>query len=196
MPPPTRLFLHTEPPTRDVLARCADRRGERWILASNWIREQDRSLFDRCIPLPPPHQVEATVRALRELEFDALVVQSEFALLPGSLLAAERGIPAPTPEAAFLCVNKWLCRQALHAAGLPVPRFALARTALDVRRFASRYPLMLKPIASTLGHLVTRVDSEAEVASRVDHVRSRLDSAPEVLRCVDFARFAGFDSAC
>ena len=96
----TRLFLHTEPPTRSILARRRAPDGERWILASDWIREEDRTAFDACIDLPPPQEVAATVRRLRELPFDDLVVQSEYALLPGALLAAERGIPAPTPMAA------------------------------------------------------------------------------------------------
>src|SRR5689334_21740499 len=112
MRPRTRVFLHTEPPTRRVLAH-ADRRGERWILASDWL--EDAEAFDDVLELPPPEDVEGTVRRLRAATFDALVVQTEFGLPAGVIVAAERGLPAPSPAAAYRCINKHESRRTLDA---------------------------------------------------------------------------------
>jgi hypothetical protein len=194
---PTRLFLHTEAPTRRVLAaHRAERRGERWVLASDWATGEDVAVFDAAIALPPPEDVAGTLRRLREAEFDALVIQTEYGLLPGALIAAERGLAGPPLRAAYACVNKWLCRRLLAVAGVPVPRFALARSEEDVRRFATGFPLVLKPIASTLGRLVTRVDSAEEIAAKVRSLQGRLAAAPDVRRCVSFAGLAGFELEC
>ena len=162
---PTRVFLHTEMPTRRALASRAERGDEKWVLAGDWLTDEDARTFDGVLELPPPEDVEGTVRRLREAEFDSLVIQTEYGLLPGALIAAERGLPGPTPEAAYACTNKWLCRRILSAAGVPVPRFALASSEQDVRRFAERFPLILKPIASTLGRLVLRVDSAEQIGA-------------------------------
>jgi hypothetical protein len=194
---PTRLFLHTEMPTRRALAlRAAERGDENWVLASDWLTDEDSQAFDDVLELPPPEDVAGTVRRLREASFDSLVIQTEYGLLPGALIAAERGLPGPTPEAAYACVNKWLCRRMLSAAGVPVPRFRLASSEQDVRRFAERFPVILKPVASTLGRLVTRVDSAEQIGAGVRALQSGLQAAPDVRRCVSFAALAGFELEC
>jgi predicted ATP-grasp superfamily ATP-dependent carboligase len=194
---PTRLFLHTEMPTRRALAlRAAERGDENWVLAGDWLTDEDARTFDGMLELPPPEDVEGTMRRLREVEFDSLVIQTEYGLLPGALIAAERSLPGPTPFAAYACVNKWLCRRILSAAGVPVPRFGLASSEQDVRRFADRFPLILKPVASTLGALVLRVDSAEQIGAGVRALQSGLRTAPDVRRCTAFAALAGFDLEC
>jgi len=193
----TRLFLHTEQPTRRALAqRRGERRDERWILATDWRTDEDALAFDGVLDLPPADDFEGTLRALRAAEFDSLVIQTEYGLLPGVLIAAERGLAAPSLRSAYACVNKWLCRRMLDAAGVPVPRFELAHSEHDVHRFAARFPLVLKPIASTLGRLVMRVDSAAQIAERVRVLQVGLRDAPDVRRCAAFAALAGFDLDC
>lgn len=190
----TFLFLYTEPPTREVLAR---HRPGRMVLASDEVTAEDREVYDECVELPPATEVGETLRRLERIAADRVVVQTEYGLLPGALLARARGEPAPSPEAALRCTNKWLCRRALHEAGVPVPRFALVSTALEARRFAAgRWPIVLKPVASTLARLVTRVDSEAELEESVRLLRAALPESIEVRRCQSFARVAGLDLGC
>ncbi|HKB16004.1 MAG TPA: hypothetical protein VKF62_08055 [Planctomycetota bacterium] len=158
--------------------------------------EGDEAVYDRCVRLPPVAQVGETLRLLEGLSFDRVVVQTEYALLPGSLLAAGRGEPAPSPEAALLCTDKWLSRRALAKAGVPTPRFSLAETPGDVRGFARGFPLVLKPIASTLARGILRVDREEEIEDAVARMRTFLPGAPDVARLLDFTQVAGLDSGC
>ncbi|MGH7149498.1 MAG: ATP-grasp domain-containing protein, partial [Planctomycetota bacterium] len=158
--------------------------------------EEDEAAYDRCVRLPPVARVGETLRILEGLPFDRVVVQTEYSLLPGSLLAAGRGEPAPSPQAALLCTDKWLSRRALAGAGVPTPRFSLAETPGDVRGFARGFPLVLKPVASTLSRGILRVDREEEVEEAVARMRTFLPSAPDVARLLDFARVAGLDPGC
>lgn len=190
----TVLFLYTEPPTRRVLARR--RPPGRLVLASDALTAEDAAVYDACVPLPPPWALDETLRVLRRLEADLLVVQHEYALLAGSLLARERGLPGPSPEAAHLCTNKWLGRHALGAAGLKVPAFALATTAAEVRRRARRDPVVLKPVASTMARHVAVVASPRGVEDAVARLRAQLPLAPDVRRLVAFARLARVDPGC
>ena len=191
----TTLFLHTERPTRRVLER--ERPEGRLILATDSVEPQDVAFYDEVVALPPVGDVVGTLARLRRIPADEIVVQTEHGPLAGSLLAAERGIAAPSPQAALLTTNKWLCREALAAARVPVPRFALASNADDVRRFAAdRGPVVVKPVASTLGHLVTKVVSPRDADAVVARLVGGLPRSPHVLRCREFARLAGLDMDC
>jgi len=189
----TLLLLYTEPPTRRVFAK---HRPGRLILASDEISDEDRRIYDECLQLPPITDLEGTLAALDRIKCDRLVIQTEYGLLPGALLADRRGEPGPSPEAALLCTNKWLFRKTCEKHGVPVPRFALAESAADVQRFAERFPVVLKPVASTLQRLVTRVDSKADLEEKVAELRRGLPQAPDVLRCREFARLARLDLDC
>lgn len=62
-------------------------------------------------------------------------------------IADRLGVPGLTADGAERCRNKHRTRQALTAAGLPQPRFAVARTAEDAAEAAAAigYPVVLKP---------------------------------------------------
>jgi hypothetical protein len=166
------------------------------VLATDEPDDEDRAAYDEVVPLPPPWETEATLAALRRVRFDVLVAQTEYGLLPGALLAQERGLPGPEVRGSFLTVNKWLGRRAMAAAGVPQPRFALCSGATDVRRADLGFPVVLKPVASTLGRLVRKVETDAELDGAVEALLRALPSAPDVLRCADFARVAGLDPGC
>ena len=156
---------------------------------------EDRATYDEVVELPPVADVEATVRVLEHTldrsPVDRVFYQTEFGLLPGSILARRRGLPGPSPEAAHLCVNKAACRARLAAAGVPQPRFARCGSAADVRRADLGFPLVLKAAASTLGRLVTKVDRDADLDAAVDSLLARLPSSPDVARLVGFGRSSG-----
>lgn len=195
MSPRTILFLHTEAPTIRALAR--ERPEGRLVLATDAVPAEATAVFDEVVELPPADAVAATLARLEEIPADEVVVQTEYGLLAGTLLARSRGLRGPEPRAALLTTDKWLQRETLRAAGVAVPRYALAETADDVRRFAGgRWPVVVKPVASTLGHLVTRVDSADAAAAAVAALRRALPESPHVRRCTEFARIAGLDMGC
>jgi hypothetical protein len=188
------LFLHTETPTRCAMER--ERPPGRLVLASDAITAEDVAFYDAVVELPATHDVAGTLRALDEVACDEVVVQTEYGLLAGSLFARRRGLAAPSPEAASLTTNKWLCRETLRAAQVRVPRYALAETAADVRRFAEGAAVVIKPVASTLGHLVAKVERPDAAEDAVARMREELPRSPHVARLADFARIAELDLGC
>lgn len=193
LPVGTFLFLYTD---RAVRRAVEAMRPGRTIFASDEVVPRDREVFDRVVELPPVSQVEETLAVLEGIEADEVFYQTEFGLLSGSLLARRKGLPGPTPEAAHACTNKWRTRRDLRAAGIPVPDFRLCETAADVRRFAPGFPLVLKPVASTLGRGVAKVDRDADLDEAVAKIRAFLPQAPDIGRLAAFARVARIELDC
>ncbi len=189
----TYLLLYTEPPTREVFRKY---RPGRLIFAGDVVTAADEEVYDRCIQLPPVTDLLGTLACLEPVAADHVIVQTEYGLLPGSLLAAARGLPAPTVEAANLCTNKWLFRKACQQQKLRQPQFALVESARQVRAFAESFPVVLKPIASTLQRLVTKVSSADELEQQVADLLVAIPGAPDVVRYRQFARFAGLEMGC
>jgi hypothetical protein len=184
----TVLLMHTDRAVRRILER--DRPG-RLVFASDDVTDEDRRAYDRVVVLPPVWCVKETLDVLRTIEADDVFFQTELGLPAGSLLAQERGLPGPSPDAVQACLDKRRSRSILSAAGVPVPRFALCRTARDVRAADLGWPLVLKPRASTLGRGVTKVDRDEDLDGAVDAMRRFLPTAPDVRRLVAFSRLAG-----
>jgi cysteine synthase A len=178
--------------------------GIRVVLADDYVLDSDREMFDEVIELPPVECVGETWSILDELRrtqrIDAVVAQSEGALLPGALLCQALGLPGISPRAAFLCTSKLLCRRELERAGVPQPVFALAHDAASVRAFARAhcggYPIVLKGVSSALGRLVTLVRDEAAVDGAVERMLRGLAKSADIRRLCEFAAVAGFDLGC
>jgi hypothetical protein len=56
--------------------------------------------------------------------------------------------------------------------------------------------VVLKPVASTLGRLVRKVERDEDLDSAADAMLRALPAAPDVRRCAAFARAAGLDMGC
>jgi hypothetical protein len=173
--------------------------GIRTVLADDSVQDSDREFFDDVLELPPCDHVVEGWRVLEDWlagrEVDAVLSQSEPSILLGALAAQKAGRPGIRPEAALLCVSKYLCRRELARAGVPQPRFALVRSAGDVRGFAGEngYPVVLKATASALGRLVTFVRTAAEVDGAVERLRAGLQDSTDVRRLAEFAAASGID---
>ncbi len=176
--------------------------GLRLVLADHRIERTDLDLFDEGIVLPPPSEVDralaVVLRAARTRRFDALLAQTEDALLLGSLVARELGLPGPSPESAWLSVDKHASRRTLAAAGLCVPAFALARNGSDVRRFAQEhgYPVVLKAPASALSRLVQVVTAPEEAEPAVARMLAGLPRSTDIARLEAFERAGGPAPSC
>ncbi|MFN0010000.1 MAG: acetyl-CoA carboxylase biotin carboxylase subunit family protein [Planctomycetota bacterium] len=173
--------------------------GVRLVLADDFLTDDDREVFDELVPMPPCDRVEegqlVLERRFASGGLDAVLAQSESSLLLGSLLAQRLGLRGIRPEAALLTVSKFLCRRALERAGVRQPRFAIARSAADVRKFAREVdgPVVIKGTASALGRLVTLVRSDSEVDRAVERTLTALPAATDIVRLSSFARSAGID---
>lgn len=90
-----------------------------------------------------------------------------------ALIADRLGLPGLTPAGAESCRNKVKSREALTAAGLPQPRFAVAMTVEAAAAAATDigYPVVVKPrgMAASIGvALVDGPDGIAEAFERAD----------------------------
>ncbi len=185
---------------RRLLSRHAKAWSElRWVLGDDWPGQSDQRHFESIVPLPPPEEVEAAfdlARAvLSERPPDAVLIASEAGLPLGSLIATHFGLPAPSPMAALLTIDKWQTRRRLHADRVTQPRFALAASAEEVGRFGSEWgwPCLLKARASTMGRLMERVHSPAEVKEAVSRLLAALPASPDIRRLKGLARAGNLD---
>jgi ATP-grasp domain len=202
----TLVLLYADPQMRRRLFAdlrpWLDERGLRVVLADDELGEPDRALFHELIPMPPPQHLAQAVDRLcshaARHPVDAIVAESELALLPGALASARLGLPHVGLHGAHLVTNKWACRSALQAAGVPVPSFALGSDAADVRRFGAEhgYPLLLKATASSMSRLVLLVREPRDAGAAASLMLERLPAAPDIARLLRFTELAGLDPGC
>ncbi len=176
--------------------------GFRTVLADEHVSAEDAEIFDEVVAMPPAAELAAARAALAPVlgrrRIDAVLAQWEPSLPLGSLLGRELAVPGPSPEAAFLTINKLRCRIELAGAGVGVPAFARVATAAEVRRFADQngYPVVLKAASSALCRLVTFVPDAAAVEAAVEALRAGLPRSPDVARLTTFAAAARLDPGC
>jgi len=98
---------------------------------------------------------------------DGVVCFSEYYVHTAAVAARALGLPGPDPDAVARARNKALTRQALAAAGVPNPQFAVVDTAADALDAAAEigYPCVLKPVdrsSSTNVRLIPGPDALVE----------------------------------
>ncbi len=173
--------------------------GTKFILAEDRLHPEDGAVFGETLQLPSPEKAgevwEELSKYLKRHPVDAIVAQSEPALLIGARAAREFGLIGPSVEAAMATVNKFGTRTQLKAAGIPQPDFRLVSCAAEVRAFAEEHgwPVILKATASSRQRLVTRVAGREEVESAVEHMLASLPTARDVIRMASFAELEGLD---
>ncbi len=100
--------------------------------------------------LTDPEGVLAAVlehRARTGAEPAAVVPVNDFAMRSALAVARHFGLPHNTPEAVERCRDKFVMKEVLAAAGLPVPRFGAFSTLAELQALAGRigFPLVIKP---------------------------------------------------
>lgn len=109
--------------------------------------------------------VERIVSSAARDSFDAVVASDDLALEVATRTAAALGLPHNPLSAVRAARRKDLARDALRAAGLPVPRFRCLNLTqpLAAQITDLDYPCVLKPLAMAASRGVVRVDSAAEL---------------------------------
>ncbi|MCP2241787.1 ATP-grasp domain-containing protein [Lentzea aerocolonigenes] len=99
------------------------------------------------------------------LRFDGVISSCDYYLPTTARVAAHLGLPGPDPLAVERACRKDLTRTALHEAGVPGPRFALAEDWPALAKAAAElgYPLVVKPVDLCAGMYVRKVTDEAEL---------------------------------
>jgi biotin carboxylase len=116
----------------------------------------------------------AAVRRLAQAEPVAGVMSwDESKVLQTAWAAREVGLPGGDPEAVLRCRDKFQTRQALDAAGVPQPAFALVGDVDEALAAADKigYPVVLKPRAASASFGVVRVSDPAALSSAFGYTR-------------------------
>lgn len=111
----------------------------------------------------PQRAAERVAAVAREHPIGGIVPTDEGTAVLAALIAARLGLRHNPPEATRRAANKHLQREALRAAGLPVPPFSLHALADGPERAAASapYPCVLKPLVLSASRGVIRADDRA-----------------------------------
>lgn len=154
----------------DDFLRAAARLGVEAVLGTNRCHELaelwPREAFGGSLPIEFRHEAEAAdvvVREARVRPFDA-IVPTDDATAEIAARAAERlGLDGNSVGAAVTARNKRRLREALAAAGVPQPRFAVyAET--DAPPAVDQFPVVIKPLLCSASRGVMRADGDADLA--------------------------------
>lgn len=143
--------------TRDLHHYLRAGSGVHPLLTADNVLTAETNDLDGLLP-----QVE---RLHSALGFDGVISSCDYYLTIVARVAAHLGLPGPDPDAVERANRKDLTRQALHAAGVSGPRFALARNWPQVLAAAADlgYPLVAKPVDLCAGMYVRKVADEGEL---------------------------------
>jgi biotin carboxylase len=169
-------------PYREYLMQGAAKRRPLWLIDDEPASWQQPYLAGSSVvvPLEGPGLVLdldgliATARTVAQTHpVRGVFTYDEPSVVAAARIADELGLPGLTAKGAEGCRNKLVTRQALTAAGLPQPRFALATTAEQAASAAAEigYPVVVKPrgMAASIGvALVEGPDGIADAFARAD----------------------------
>ena len=114
----------------------------------------------------PEHAAEQIARAARRRPIRGVVPADEGTAVIAALAAERLGLPHNPPRSARRTANKHAMRQALQAAGVPVPRFWLFDLAKgpEAPSREVEYPCVLKPLLLSASRGVIRADDPGAFA--------------------------------
>jgi len=115
----------------------------------------------------PERAAEQIAEAARARPIRGIVPASDPTAVIAALAAERLGLPHNPPAAARRTANKAAMREALAAAGVPVPRFRLhdLSEAPEAAARRTEYPCVLKPLIFSASRGVIRADDPASFAA-------------------------------
>jgi biotin carboxylase len=127
----------------------------------------------------PERAVERLAALASERRIGGIVPTDEGTAIIAALAAVRLGLASNDPAATRRAGNKHLQREALRAAGLPVPAFSLHALADGPERAAAAvpYPCVLKPLVLSASRGVIRADSPAAFVAAWRRIEKILDAA-------------------
>jgi biotin carboxylase len=147
---------------------------------------------DRCRNLDDPwqdgsvavkfHALDWSVRRIRESgAYDGILAVGDRPALLAAHAARELGLPFHPVPAVEATRDKFLFRQHLAAAGLPVPAFFRVLASADPRQAARKapYPCVLKPLTLSASQGVIRADNPEQFVTAFQRIMALLNR-PEI----------------
>lgn len=147
-------------------------------------RDAVAALADRVVEVPDPTDVAAVTGAVRELaagaEVSAVLSANDAGVVVAAQVSQRLGLVRTPAEPIAVARNKYLTRQRLAAAGLPVPGYAVLGPGDEAGPVAAAVglPAVVKPVCGTASHEVHVVHTEAELAAAAQQVLTRLPQGP------------------
>ena len=132
------------------------------------------------VDLSDPAAVDMLLAENRLRPFTGVVATDDSTVELGSRVAQSLGLPHNPPSAARLSRRKDLSRQALAAAGVPVPEFRIIDLAapLEPQLEGFALPCVVKPLALSASRGVIRADSPAALLAACARVQAILETEP------------------
>jgi biotin carboxylase len=139
---------------------------------------------DDAIPLrfaDTKKSVQTILQHVRKKPVSAIVAVGDKPTLTAALACQALGFPHNPLQAVAACRNKFVARQLLQKAGLPVPGFGCYSIDSDFDQMAGaiRYPCVLKPLSLSASQGVIRADSPDEFVNAFRRI-NRLLQLPEI----------------
>ncbi|HXE74424.1 MAG TPA: ATP-grasp domain-containing protein [Candidatus Xenobia bacterium] len=134
---------------------------------------------DGALPLQfhkPVQAAERVVEFARRNPVQAILPLGDRATPTAALACEALGLPFNSPDAVEACRNKFVFRQRLAAAGVPVPWFAKFSLEEDPRECARRvpFPCVVKPLTLAASRGVIRADKADEFVAAFRRVAALL----------------------
>jgi biotin carboxylase len=155
------------------------------VFGTDHCRGLDDPWGDQALPVrfrDDPRSLEAIERAHHAAPVQGILAVGDRPAVLAAHAARRLALPFHPPEAAETSLNKRRTRDALRAAGLPVPWHEALEIDADVAALAARlrYPSVIKPLALSGSRGVMRVDGPDALGASVERLRHIL-RAPDVV---------------
>jgi biotin carboxylase len=180
------LLLPTTTYRTEAFVEAATRLGVELVCASERPSTFQELTPDTLVTLDfadPLGSAETIARFARTRPIDAVVPVDDPTTVVAAAISQRLGLKANSLPAVSAARDKHAMRRSLAAAGVPVPRFWLARLADDPVDAAGRveYPCVLKPLVLSASRGVIRANDATEFVAAFRRIRAileRPDAAP------------------
>ena len=162
--------------------KAAERIGTPLVLASDRCHVLEDPWRDGAIPIrleKPEESAGTIVEYARENPIHGLVALGDPVTLIAALAARGLDLPFHPPHAVEVCRNKYLARERLAAAGLPVPQYRRFPAAEPPQTPDVPFPCVLKPLGLSASRGVIRADNIAEFRAAFDRIGAMLRRVPD-----------------
>lgn len=179
------LFSHTTGYQLRAFNDAAERLGIEMVFATDRCHKLDDPWQDRAVPVrfyDLPQSLNSIARRARETPIDGILAVGDQTVILAAYAAQALGIRWHSVAGAEASADKRRSRAAVHAEGLPSPRFltwdsgsATADPGAALREHGFDFPVVLKPVGLSGSRGVIRADDAREFAEAFERIRALLD---------------------